>query len=150
MSKWSYTDFVNPVVFAVLAATSFGLWTVFHKFASTYVNQVFGAIVVSLTAAIFGGIIFLFRTKGTQLYSDPKGLVFIILAGIAAFFIDYLALQAYSKGLSLSIGGPIIIGGSMAVAILIGFLLGEPITLLKILGIALIVLGGVVLATQGQ
>ena len=137
---------MNPIIFAILSAASFGLWTVFHKLASPYINQIFGAILVSFTAVIFGGIIFLLNMKGTQLYSDPKGIFFIILAGIAAFFIDFLALQAYSKGLSLTIGGPIIIGGSMAVAVIIGFLLGEPITALKILGIALIVVGGVVLA----
>ena len=137
---------MNPIIFAIFAAASFGLWTVFHKLASPYINQIFGAILVSFTAVIFGGIIFLLNMKGTQLYSDPKGIFFIILAGIAAFFIDFLALQAYSKGLSLTIGGPIIIGGSMAVAVIIGFLLGEPITALKILGIALIVAGGVVLA----
>ena len=138
---------MNPLFFAILAATSFGLWTVFHKLASPYINQVFGAILVSLTAVIFGGVVFFFNMKGAQLFSNPKGIFFIILAGIAAFFIDFLALQAYSKGLSLTIGGPIIIGGSMAVAIAIGFLLGEPITALKVLGIALIVIGGIVLAS---
>jgi len=140
---------MNPVIFAILAAASFGLWTVFHKLASPYINQIFGAILVSLTAAIFGGIIFLFNMKGIQLFSDIRGIIFVVLAGIAAFFIDYLALQAYSKGLSLTVGGPIIIGGSMAVAVMIGLLLGEPLTAIKILGIILIVIGGIVLATLG-
>ncbi|OGH17092.1 MAG: hypothetical protein A3C30_01800 [Candidatus Levybacteria bacterium RIFCSPHIGHO2_02_FULL_40_18] len=140
---------MNPVIFAILAAASFGLWTVFHKLASPYINQIFGAILVSLTAVIFGGIIFLFNMKGVQLFSDIRGIIFVVLAGIAAFFIDYLALQAYSKGLSLTIGGPIIIGGSMAVAVLIGLLLGEPLTAIKILGIILIVIGGIVLASIG-
>ena len=138
---------MNPLIFAILAATSFGLWTIFHKLASPHINQIFGAILVSLTAVIFGGIVFLFNMKGIQLFSDSKGIIYVILAGIAAFFIDFLALQAYSKGLSLTIGGPIIIGGSMAVAVAIGFLLGEPITALKILGISLIVIGGIVLAS---
>lgn len=141
---------MNPVIFAILAAASFGLWTVFHKLASPYINQVFGAILVSLTAVIFGGLVFLFNARGVQLFSDPKGIFFIVLAGVAAFFIDFLALQAYSKGLSLTIGGPIIIGGSMAIAVAIGFFLGEPITAMKILGITLIVLGGVALATISQ
>ena len=140
---------MNPIIFAVLAASSFGLWTVFHKLASPYINQIFGAIVVSLTAVIFGGVVLLFNIKGIQLFSDIKGVIFVVLAGIAAFFIDYLALQAYSKGLSLTIGGPIIIGGSMVVAVLIGLLLGEPLTAIKILGILLIVIGGIVLASIG-
>lgn len=38
----------------------------------------------------------------------------------------------------------------MAIAVLIGFMLGEPITMMKILGIALIVAGGAVLAVVSQ
>ena|SRR3989344_7691455 len=141
---------MNPIIFAILAAGSFGLWTVFHKLASPYINQIFGAIVVSFTAVIFGAVVFIFKSKSVQLFSDPKGIWFLVLAGIAAFFIDFLALQAYSRGLSLTIGGPIIIGGSMAIAVLIGFLLGESVTLMKILGIVLIVAGGAVLAALSK
>lgn len=141
---------MNPVIFAILTATSFGLLTVFHKLASPYINQIFGAILVSFTALIFGGIVFLFNMKGVQLFSNPKGIFFIILAGVAAFFLDFLALQTYSRGLSVTIGGPIIIGGSMVVAVVVGFLLGEPITVLKILGIAFIVVGGIILAAISQ
>ena len=54
---------MNPILFAILAAGSFGLWTVFHKLASPYVNQIFGAIIVSLTAVIFGAIVFLFKAR---------------------------------------------------------------------------------------
>jgi len=137
---------MNPITFAILAAVSFGLWTVFHKLASPYINQVFGAIIVSLTAVVVGSVILVSRVKGIQLVSDPKGIFFLILAGIAAFFIDFLALQAYSKGLPLTIGGPIIIGGSIVIAVLIGFVLGDTITALKVLGIALLIAGTVLLA----
>jgi len=68
---------MNPIIFAVLAALSFGLWTVFHKIAAPYINQVFGAIVVSFTAVAFGAIFFLMRAKDTQLVSDPKGVIFL-------------------------------------------------------------------------
>lgn len=138
---------MNPIIFAFLAAASFGLWTVFHKLASPFVNQIFGAILVSLTAVIVGVFYFLVKAKNVQLVSNPKGIFFVILAGVAAFFIDFLALQAYSRGLSLSIGGPVIIGGSMLITVLIGFFLGEPITGLKILGTAMIVVGGAILAS---
>lgn len=141
---------MNPALFALLAAASFGLWTVFHKLASPYVNQIFGAIIVSLTAVIFGTAVFFFKARDVQLFTDSKGMLFIVLAGISAFFIDFFALQAYSRGLSLTIGGPIIIGGSMAIAVVIGFVLGESITLAKILGIALIVGGGAVLAAVSK
>ena len=141
-----YNITVNPVTLAILAAFSFGLWTVFHKLASSYVNQIFGAILVSFTAVIFGALVFLTQTKGVKLFTDPRGIIFIILAGICAFFIDFLALQAYSKGLPLTIGGPIIIGGSMAIAVAIGFIMGEPLNFAKIAGIMFIIVGGAILA----
>ena len=79
------------------------------------------------------------------MYTLPKGIYFLIIAGVAAFFIDFLALHAYSKGLPLSIGGPVIIGGSIAIAIIIGFFMGDTITALKALGLCLIVAGTVIL-----
>lgn len=63
-----------PIIFAILAAVSFGSWTVFHKIASPYVNQIFGAILVSLTAVIFGAIVFFFKVKNEPLFTNPKGV----------------------------------------------------------------------------
>lgn len=79
-----------------------------------------------------------------------KGIVFVVLAGIAAFFIDFLALSAYSKGLSVSVGGPIIIGGSIALATIIGFFMGDSISLLKIVALILIISGSGILAYFGK
>lgn len=140
---------MNPILFAVLAAFSFGFWTVFHKLASPYINQIFGAILVSLVAVIFGGLYFLIHRNSTELVSNPKGVIFLVCAGIAAFFIDLLALQAYSRGLSITVGGPIIIGGSIMVATVIGFFMGDTITGIKVLGITLLVAGAALLATFG-
>lgn len=134
------------ILFAVLAAIVFGFWTVFHKLASTHINQVFGAIVVSLSAVVLGLLVLIPKLKTTQLVSDSKGVYFLIAAGVCAFLIDYFALTAYSKGLPINIGGPIIIGGSIAVAAIIGFVLGDPVTLQKLLGLALLLVGAVVLS----
>ncbi len=133
-------------MYAVLAAIAFGFWTVFHKLASPYINQVFGAILVSFTAVIAGLVVLLPQIRETQLVTNSKGIYFIIGAGICAFLIDFLALNAYAKGLSVNVGGPIIIGGSIAVAGLIGFLMGDPITFVKLAGIGLVILGSVVLS----
>ena len=137
---------MNSIIFAILAAATFGAWTVFHKLASPHINQIFGAILVSFTAVIAGTIWLLPQLKGIQLVSSSRGVVFLILAGVCAFFIDFFALQAYSKGLLITVGGPIIIGGSIAVAAVIGFFLGDPVTLPKLIGLALLLSGAVVLA----
>jgi len=137
---------MSPLIFAILAAVAFGLLTVFHRLASPHINQVFGAIIVSITAVIFGFLILLTQLKKIHFFANSKGILFIILAGISAFFIDFLSLQAYSKGLPLAIGGPLIIGGSVAVAVIIGFALGDIITPLKVAGLVLLTLGAIILS----
>jgi len=135
------------IYFAVLAAISFGLWTVFHQQASKFINPIFGAILVSLTAVILGSFILLPQMKGITLFTNQKGILFVVLAGLLAFGIDYFALRTYSSGINISVGGPVIIGGSIALASIIGlFFLGEPISLLKIFGIVLVVIGSSILA----
>lgn len=131
-----------PVIFAILAAVSMGLWVVFNKIAASYVNQLFGAILLSVTAVAIGSTIFLLRgPQVARLLTSPKGIVFIALAGAAAFSMDFLGLTAYSRGLSITVGGPIIIGGSIAVATLMGSLLGETLSITKVIAIVLIVVG---------
>ncbi|HUV43135.1 MAG TPA: EamA family transporter [Patescibacteria group bacterium] len=137
---------MSAVYLAFLAAIAFGFWTIFHKYASPHIDQVFGAILVSLTAVILGAVILLPQLKNKQLVSNPKGILFVVLAGICAFFIDFLALSAYAKGLPISVGGPIIIGGSIAIASIIGIFLGESVGFLKILALFLIILGSAILA----
>lgn len=72
-----------------------------------------------------------------------------MIAGILAFFIDFFALKAYAGGLPLTIGGPLIIGGSMAVATTIGFILGDVVTLTKLLALLLLFVGAILLAAAG-
>ncbi|MBI3622840.1 EamA family transporter [Candidatus Pacearchaeota archaeon] len=137
---------IPGLIFAVIAAIAFGIWTVFHQQASKHINNLFGAILVSLTAVVIGLIFFLPNVKNTTLYTDPKGIIFAVLAGVCALAIDFFVLKAYGQGLPISVGGPIIIGGSIALAVLIGFFMGESINFVKVLGISLIVVGGIVLS----
>lgn len=136
------------IIFAIITAVSFGAWTVFHQQASAHVNPIFGAIVVSLTAVIAGLVVLLPQIKGLELFTNQKGIIFLVLAGLSAFAIDFFALRTYASGVPISVGGPIIIGGSVAIASMVGFLiLGESISLMKVLGIAFVVVGSGILAS---
>lgn len=137
---------MNSIIFAVLAAISLGLWTVFSNRASGQMNQALGAVVISAVAVLFGLGLFMFQKKSGTLIPGKTGLLFILLAGIAACLIDYFTLKTYNSGVSITVGGPIIIGGSVAVAALIGFVLGETFTWMKLLGIALVIAGSAILA----
>ena len=139
---------MNPgIIFALVAAIALGVWTVFHQLAADKINYLFGAIIVSLTAVVAGLIFLLPKIKTTTLYSNPKGILFAMLAGLCALAIDYFALKAYGSGLAISVAGPIIIGGSIAIAALIGFFMGESITLMKVLGLLLVIAGSGILAS---
>jgi uncharacterized membrane protein len=138
---------MNPgIIFAIIAAIAFGVWTVFHQQAADKINYLFGAIIVSLTAVVVGLIFLLPKIKTITLFSNPKGILFAVLAGVCALAIDYFALKAYGSGLAISVAGPIIIGGSIAIAVSIGFFLGESITLMKVLGLLFVIIGSGILA----
>jgi len=133
-----------------MAALAFGAWTIFHQQAANRVDYLFGAIIISFTAVVLGLLLLLPRIKFTALFSNSRGILFAALAGVCALAIDYFALKAYGSGLAVSVAGPIIIGGSIAVAAITGFLFGESMTLVKLLGLILVVIGASILATFGK
>ena len=136
------------IIFAIIAALAFGIWTVFHQQATAHVNPLFGAIIVSLTAAILGFLILLPQIGSLTLYTNSKGIIFAVLAGLCALAIDFFALKAYGTGLQISLGGPLIIGGGVAVAAFIGLLMGDSMNIQKIIGLAFTIIGSALLAAS--
>ena len=141
-----YTARMSALIYAVVAALSLGLWTVFSNKAAGHVNQALGAVIISAVAVVFGLVVFFLQKRTGALVSNKFGLLFILLAGLAAFLLDYATLKAYNGGLGVTVGGPIIIGGSIALAAVIGFFMGETFTWLKLLGILLVIGGSAMLA----
>ncbi len=138
---------MNPIFLAILAALSYGIWTVFHKIASTNIDKFLGSMILQIAAFSTAAVLVLYMKFTKHSFQiTPKGVLLVILAGIAASFIDLLALAAYSKGLSISVGGPLIIGGAVAIAAIFGFAFGDAITPPKLFAIALIVAGASILA----
>jgi len=134
------------IIFAIAAALASGFWTIFHQEASDKINYLFGAIIISAAAFFAGAILLLPKIKSTVLVSNPKGIIFAVLAGLCALGIDYFTLKSYGSGLAVSITGPIFVGGSVATVAIIGFFLGESFTLVKVLGLLLIIIGSGILA----
>jgi transporter family protein len=137
---------MDAIAFAVLAALSAGSYSILQRVAAPTVNQAFGAMLISLTAALVSAVVLFWTRHNRPLYNDLSSLPWIGLIGIAAFSIDYFSLQAYSRGLSVSVGSPIFIGISIATASIAGFVMGESVTVMKLLGIGLIVLGTVIVS----
>ena len=133
----------------MLAALAEGLWQFGHSRLSRFVPSTAGAVLVSSTAAVIGVLLLLARgDMGSlkQITFNQDTIYWILFTGLTALAIDSLSIKSYSSGLPLSVVGPIIIGGGIAIVSIIGVLLGEPITLLKILGLVLITIGASLLA----
>lgn len=140
----------SGILLAVIAAIAFGFWTVFHQQAANKIDYLAGAIIISLTAVILGLIFLLPRIKSAALFTNPKGILFAVLAGVCALTIDFFALKAYGSGLAVSVAGPIIIGGSIAIAAVIGLFMGESLSLMKVLGLIFVIAGASILAAYGK
>lgn len=134
------------LIYAVVCATCVGFSTILHSAASRHVSSALGAILVSGTAVLVGAMFVVPSIRAGSLVWTSQGLVLVGLAGICAFAIDYFALRAYAEGLPVSIGGPIIIGGSIGLATIIGLAFGESISLMKVAGISLVLVGASLLA----
>jgi transporter family protein len=72
-----------------------------------------------------------------------------ILAGVFTAIAEILYLTMFSKGAPLGIGNPLVVGGTVVVAVLLGaFLLKDSITWVSELGIATIIIG-IILLSRG-
>ncbi len=136
----------SGLFFAFFGAISSALWTVFHHEAASKVNPIVGAIIVSIFAMILGAIIFSFKYQASALVISKKGLLFLALVGVAAFASDYFALRTFASDLPVSIGGPILIGGGVALAATIGVIMGETLTWQIGVGIILVTVGASLIA----
>jgi bacterial/archaeal transporter family protein len=138
------------IFLAFACAALFGVWNVLHAAASRHINSVLGAAIVAVASLVPAAIFSVRLLSSGPVQLSRAGIGFACLAGLCAFFIDYLALRAFSSGLEVSVGGPIIIGGGIMIVTLIGILLGDAVTPMKLLGVALVIVGVSLLASSAS
>lgn len=88
------------------------------------------------------------KIGGQNFHVSNKGIFYAILAGVLVGLSEILAFYLFSRGISVSVGAPIIIGGSVVFAVLLGLFIGEKINLYQILAIILIIIGIVILSKR--
>ncbi|WP_133272745.1 EamA family transporter [Hymenobacter radiodurans] len=139
---------MNWLLLAVITAFCLGLYNFFIKLASGNIHQVAGAVLLQLVAAAVGGFLLLYIKATRQPVSiSQTGVLYSCLAGLSVGIAEILTFYVFTKGAPASVGTPIIVGGSVAVAAVLGWLvLREQITLGQVLGVGLIVAGVVLLA----
>lgn len=138
------------ILFAVLAGVSAATWTVCLKLGSTKISAALGAMVITGVALVVNSIALLtMKANGQEIVFQREAFWLLAIAGIAASGVDIFGLLAYDRGLKVT--SSLIIGGtSTALVLLVGFVvLQEPVTPVRLLAIALIIAGMLLLQWQG-
>ena len=114
--------------FAILAATSFGIYNFFTKITADKFSPTVSLMIITGTAfivSVVGSLIL--RSLGQPLAFDKSSLHKPILSGIFYGTAVIFYVLMWSKGTPISLGSPLVVGGTTLVATFLGLLiLGEP------------------------
>jgi len=136
------------IFLAILTAFFYGVYNFFIKVSSGHINQIVGAVILQIVAAVLGSLVLLYM-KITKVTLDisQKGVLFAILAGVFVGLAEITSFYVFSKGVSASVGIPVIIGGSVAVGAALGlFFLKESLSLIHYFAIFMIIVGVAILS----
>jgi uncharacterized membrane protein len=131
------------LAYGIFAAISFGFYNFYTKLSSNKFSPTIALLFltgtsfsIALLATIF------FKITGRPLVFSRDHIYLPVLAGIATGAAEIFYLFMFSKAAPLGAGTTIVVGGSFAVAVLLGvFFLKEQIDILKIVGFVSVILG---------
>jgi transporter family protein len=131
------------IVLLVVTALFFALYNVFLKVASGGIQQMLGAIILQITAALIGAIAILYLKGTNTVFNYTKeGVTYAVLSGVFVGLAEILSFYIFSKNVNASVGIPIIIGGTIFFSVIIGIIfLKEKIAIYDVLGLFLILTG---------
>jgi len=139
---------MNWLILAILSATTFGFYNFFTKLSADKLSPIIAAVFItgaSFAIAVIAMITL--KISGQAITFNKNMLLFPILAGVFAGVADVLYLFMFSSGAPITIGNPIVVGGTVFVAVVLGLvILREPLTVIKGIGIILVLIGLVLLA----
>lgn len=128
--------------YAFFAAASYGIYNFFTRLAGVQVSPAIGLISIGVTNVVMGVIAAsMLRLTGHALTSSPQGIAFAVGAGVFAGIAELAYLRMFASGAELGTGVTIVVGGTIFVGAILGFLfLREAVTPTKLAGIALAIL----------
>lgn len=140
------------IILIIATAIFYGAYNFFIKVSSGHINQIVGAVILQVVAALLGGAVLLTMktiNKPLDLGASQKGILFAVLAGISVGLAEIASFYVFSKGAPASIGIPIIVGGSVIVGTIFGLIfLKENLALIHYLAIVLIIIGIAILSSR--
>jgi transporter family protein len=136
---------MNWLPLALLTALCLAGYNFFIKLAAAHLPPAVGAVVLQLVLVAAGlGAAWLLRLKlaGQPLAVSRTGLALAALAGLSVGLAEILTFVVFKRGVPASVGTPVIVGGSVLLAALLGVVvLREGLTLAQAGGLGLIVAG---------
>ncbi len=139
---------MNWIPYAILAASTFGFYNFFVKLSADKLNPIAANIFIAGTSCLIAIISAIYlKLNGQDLLITKESVKFPIIAGLFAGVAEIAYLMMYSKNTPITIGNPLVVGGTTIIAILLGFIiLKEPVSLSKGIGIVLTLTGLVILS----
>jgi len=136
------------LILAALAALTYALYYLFLKVSAEHIHQVLGALILQAVATATGlGLFAALRLAGKPLTGTGFGIGMAALAGVAVGVAEILTFYVFEQGVATGRGMPVIVGGSVALAAVLGVLfLGETPTPRTVSGVVLVAAGVVLLA----
>jgi bacterial/archaeal transporter family protein len=133
----------NVLLLLLVPLIFYTLYNFFIKVSSGNIHQVVGAVILQVTAAIFGGLILLYlKLTNKELLITQKGVMFAILAGVAIGAAEITYFLVFSKGVSASVAIPVVWGGVILLGSILGIIfLNESFTMWKAFASVLIIAG---------
>ena len=136
------------LTYAILAASGFGFYNFFVKISADKFSPTVAGIFIALSSFVVAVIATLyFKMSGQNLVFTKSSLVLLILAGIFTALGEFFFLFMYAKGSPITIGNPVVVGGTVLVSMILGVIvLKEPMNITKVAGTIFVLIGLVLLA----
>lgn len=139
---------MNWLFYALLAASGFGFYNFFLKMSSDKLSPAVANIFIAGTSCLIAIISSVYlKLNGQDLLITKENIKFPVIAGLFTGMAEIFYLTMYSKNTPITIGNPLVVGGSIVIAVILGLIiLKEPMNGIKVAGIILTLTGLVVLS----
>lgn len=136
--------------FAALAAVSFGFYNFFTKLSADKMSPVIALLFITGSAFLVALVgLLVMKVSGQELIFSKQKILWPILAGVSTGFAEIFYLFMFANKAPLAIANPIVVGGTIIVAVILGtLLLKEHINWVQATGL-LFTLIGIIILTKG-
>lgn len=117
--------------------------------ASGRIGDSLGALILEGTAALGIALAYAIGVRGGNVPTSRAGIVYAVISGLCISVASILIFQALRRGGPVASTGTIVLGGGVALSALAApWLFREPMTLRRLVGVALGIAAMAVLATE--